>query len=57
MAHRRKGSQASLVAAGTVAGALLLAAALMQGRTRVHATVLALGALPGPARPPMPLSC
>ena len=51
VAYQRKGSQASLVAGGTVAGALLLAASLMQGRTRVPATLLALGALPSSAFP------
>lgn len=42
-AYKEKGSQASLTASGTIAAALLLSAALMNGSLRVPATMLALG--------------
>ena len=43
-AYRQKGSTASLRASGLIAAALLLSAALMGGRLRTPATLLALGA-------------
>ncbi|EIE27783.1 hypothetical protein COCSUDRAFT_32107 [Coccomyxa subellipsoidea C-169] len=44
MAYSKKGSRASLVASGSITGALLLSAALMGGPLRVPATLLALAA-------------
>ncbi|CAL8463737.1 g3271 [Coccomyxa elongata] len=44
LAYSRKGSQASVVASGSITGALLLSAALMGGPLRVPATLLALAA-------------
>ena len=42
-AYLRSGSRPSAIASGTIAAALLLSVAFMAGRTRIPATLLALG--------------